>query len=156
MMRVSPAGQWSIKRLEGCKLKAYRDGGGVLTIGYGHTGAEVKAGTVWLQIQANYTFEHDLQRVEDGVNRLVKVELSQSQFDALCSFAYNVGLDEDEDTKAEGLGDSTLLRLLNTGDYIGAAKEFLKWDHDGGKVVEGLTRRRKAEHDLFLKGVQIK
>jgi len=74
---------------------------------------------------------------------------SDIQKDALVSFAYNVGLDIDVDTKAEGLGDSTLLRKLNALDYDGAADEFVKWNKDNGKVVPGLSRRRLAERQRF-------
>ncbi|EDH9820259.1 TPA_asm: lysozyme, partial [Salmonella enterica subsp. enterica serovar Typhimurium] len=79
---------------------------------------------------------------ENDVSRLVKVKLTQGQFDALVSFAYNLG--------ARTLSSSTLLRKLNSGDYAGAADEFLRWNKAGGKVLNGLTRRREAERALFL------
>ncbi|EAA7932780.1 lysozyme, partial [Salmonella enterica subsp. enterica] len=79
---------------------------------------------------------------ESDVSRLVKVRLTQGQFDALVSFAYNLG--------ARTLSTSTLLRKLNAGDYAGAADEFLCWNKAGGKVLKGLTRRREAERALFL------
>jgi lysozyme len=87
---------------------------------------------------------------EQAVNSLVKVKLTQNQFDALISFVYNVGADIDADNIAEGLGDSTLLKKLNAGDYKGAADQFLKWDKANGKVMKGLTIRRQAERALFL------
>ena len=74
---------------------------------------------------------------------------TQGQFDALVSFAYNVGLDIDDDTAAEGLGDSTLLRKHKAGDYAGAKAEFLKWVKNDGVVMKGLTRRRAAEAALY-------
>ncbi|MEG5623927.1 lysozyme, partial [Enterobacter hormaechei] len=79
---------------------------------------------------------------ESDVSRLVKVGLTQGQFDALVSFTYNLG--------ARSLSTSTLLRKLNAGDYAGAADEFLRWNKAGGKVLNGLTRRREAERALFL------
>ncbi|MFR9719078.1 lysozyme [Aeromonas diversa] len=138
---------------EDCKLTAYPDPGSQYgepwTIGRGHTGPEVKRGLVWTQQQADEAFLADLRHVERGVGALVKVPLTQGQFDALVCFAYNVGLDIDSDTQAEGLGDSTLLRKLNAGDYAGAALEFPKWNKNDGKPMRGLTRRRYAELGLF-------
>ena len=84
-----------------------------------------------------------------GVNSLIKVPATQGQFDALVSFAYNVGLDIDEDTLAEGLGDSTLLRKFNAKDYAGCAAEFPKWNKAGGVVLNGLTKRRAGERAMF-------
>lgn len=83
-----------------------------------------------------------------GVARLVKVPLTQQQADALTSFSFNEGLDEDHDGIAEGLGDSSLLRLLNTGDYVGAENQFKYWNESDHHVVTGLVRRREAE--LFI------
>lgn len=119
------------------------------TIGWGHTGSDVFEGLVWSQEIADRTFEADISRFEVGVNSLVKVPVTQGQFDALVSFAYNVGLDIDDDTKAEGLGDSTLLRKLNARDYDGAAKQFLLWVSKGTASEKGLTRRRKTEVERF-------
>lgn len=148
-MKTSGRGRALIKSFESCSLTAYKDGGGVWTIGWGHTGPEVKPGLTITQDAADGLFEDDLRSFEEGVLRLVRVPLTQGQFDALVSLAYNCGLDEDEDTKAEGLGDSTLLRKLNQGDFEGAANEFKKWNKDNGKVVAGLVRRRAAETELF-------
>lgn len=83
-----------------------------------------------------------MERFEKGVSDLVKVPLNQNQFDALVSFAFNLGLGN--------LKSSTLLKKLNASDYIGASKEFERWNRAGGKVLNGLTRRRIAERDLFL------
>jgi len=138
-----------LKSLEQCRLVAYQDGGGVWTIGWGHTGSDVTPELRILKIQANFLLQKDLDCVEEGVNRLLTREVTQNQFDAICLFAYNVGLDEDDDTKAEGLGDSTLLRLVNAGDVEAAAKEFSRWNHDNGKVVRGLTLRRLVEKLLY-------
>lgn len=151
--RTSPHGISLMHYFETCKLMAYPDPGSKngepWTIGWGHTGPEVKPGLEWTQQQADSVFVDDLRRFERDVLSLVKVPLTQGQFDALVSFAYNVGSDIDADTIPEGLGDSTLLRKLNAGDYAGAAIEFLKWNKNDGKPMRGLTRRRHAEMGLF-------
>lgn len=149
-MKLSERGREFIKSFESCKLKAYRDGGGVWTVGWGHTGPEVRPGFTLTQSQADALFDDDVARFEAGVNDLVTVPMTQGQFDALVSFSFNVGLDQDADTQAEGLGDSSLLRYLNRGNYPIAAEEFKKWVHDNGKIVAGLVRRRAAERDMFL------
>ncbi|MDX7778305.1 lysozyme [Aeromonas hydrophila] len=151
--RISVDGVAVAHYFESCKLQAYPDPGSKngepWTIGWGHTGPEVKRGLVWTQQQADDTFLVDIACFERDVTNLVKVPLTQGQFDALVLFAYNVGSDIDADTIAEGLGDSTLLRKLNAGDYEGAALEFRKWNKNDGKVMRGLTRRRAAEECLF-------
>jgi len=151
--RTSPHGISLMHYFETCKLRAYPDPGSKngepWTIGWGHTGPEVKPGLEWTQQQADSVFVDDLRRFERDVLSLVKVPLTQGQFDALVSFAYNVGSDIDADTIPEGLGDSTLLRKLNAGDYAGAAIEFLKWNKNDGKPMRGLTRRRHAEMGRF-------
>ena len=149
MRHINAAGTALIKSFEQCRLTAYRDGGGVLTIGWGHTGPDVRAGLVITQEHADSLYELDIARFEEGVESLLTVQVSDNKFAALVSIAYNVGLDIDDDTKAEGLGDSTLLKKVNAGDFAGAALEFAKWNHDNGKVVAGLTRRRAAEAKLF-------
>lgn len=123
----------------------------VPTIGYGSTGKGIHVGDVWTLQQAQNRFRTDLEGFGSGVNRLIgDTPTNQNQFDALVSFAYNVGLDEDADTKAEGLGDSTLLRKHLAGDYTGAAAEFPHWNKQAGKVLKGLTRRREAEQAIYL------
>lgn len=160
-MRISEAGLALIKHFESLRLRAYDDktgkdvpaGGvakGVLTIGWGHTGPDVYPGQIITEQKALQILEADALLRERGVSRLVRVDLSQFEFDALVSFAFNLGLDIDDDAKAEGLGDSTLLRKLNAGDRAGAAAEFPKWNKDNGLIVAGLVRRRKAEQALFL------
>ena len=161
MFRISNTGLALIKSFESLRLRAYDDadgkdvpaGGrakGVLTIGYGHTGNDVFVGQVITALQAESILAADIAAFERGVNRLVSTTITQCQFDALVSFAFNCGLDEDLDTKAEGLGDSSLLRYVNAGDFARAADEFPKWNKDGGKVLNGLVRRRAAERALFL------
>lgn len=148
-MRISEKGTALIKQFEGCSLTAYPDpgtGGEPWTIGYGWTspvdGKPVKRGMTIDQATAERLLKTGIVSYENDVSKLVKVRLTQSQFDALVSFAYNLG--------ARALSTSTLLRKLNAGDYAGAADEFLRWNKAGGKVMPGLTNRRKAERDVFL------
>lgn len=137
-----------IKEYEGLMLTAYQCPAGVWTIGRGHT-KDVKRGQRISIDQALSFLQADIAEVAAGVNSLLTAPVAQHQFDALVSFAFNVGLDIDADTKAEGLGDSTLLKLVNAGDYQGAALEFGKWIYGGGKVLDGLVARRQQERDLF-------
>lgn len=144
-MNVSPAGRHFIGLHEGLRLAAYRDAVGVWTIGYGHTAMAgppaPAAGMTITREEADAILARDLKRFEDGVSRLVAVPLAQHEFDALVSFAFNVG---------EGnLSRSTLLRKLNAGDRAGAAAEFGKWNKAGGRVLPGLTRRRAEERAMF-------
>ncbi|WP_033134607.1 lysozyme [Acinetobacter sp. MN12] len=136
-----------IASLEDTKLKAYDDGVGVWTIGIGTTvypnGVKVKKGDSCTLDQAKSYFAHDLKRFEASVNNLVKVPLSQNQFDALVSLVYNIG--------QTAFSKSTLLKKLNAKDYAGAADQFPQWNRGGGKVMKGLVRRRDAERALFLK-----
>lgn len=141
-MKVSQKGIKLIQEFEGLELKAYKDSVGVLTVGWGSTGSHVTAGMIITKEQAEQLLKKDLERFEKGVSDLVKVPLKQNQFDALCSFAFNLGL--------SNLKSSTLLKKLNASDYQGAANEILRWNRAGGKVLNGLTRRRIAERDLFL------
>ena len=145
-MQTSDKGIALIKQFEGCKLTAYQDSVGVWTIGYGWTqpvdGKPIRAGMTIKQETAERLLKTGLVSYEIDVSRLVKVGLTQGQFDALVSFTYNLG--------ARSLSTSTLMRKLNAGDYAGAADEFLRWNKAGGKVLNGLSRRREAERDLFL------
>lgn len=140
-MKISEEGLDIIKSFEGLELKTYKDSVGVLTIGWGSTGSHVKPGMVITKGQAEELLKQDVSRFEKGINDLVKVPLTQNQFDALVSFSFNLGLGN--------LKSSTLLRKLNMSDYSGAAGEFLRWNKAGGKVLNGLTRRRQAEKDMF-------
>lgn len=149
-MKTSPAGVALIQRFESLELRAYQCAAGVWTIGWGHTGPDVYRGLCITRARADELLAQDLARFERDVLQLVKVPLTQHQFDALVSFAFNVGSDIDADTIAEGLGDSTLLRKLNAGDYAGAADEFPKWNKSRGQVLAGLVRRRAAERELFM------
>lgn len=149
-MRASRHIREFIQSHEALRLTAYTCPAGIWTIGWGHTGEDVYAGLTITRETAEALFDADLAVFEAGVTRLVEVPVSQPQFDALVSFAFNCGLDEDADDIAEGLGDSTLLRKLNAGDYDGAALEFPKWRRGGGRVLPGLVRRRAEEQALFL------
>lgn len=151
-MRTSVNGIRVVQYFETCELVAYPDpatGGAPWTIGWGHTGPEVVPGLRWTQQQADEALVADLGRVEREVASLLRVPVTQGQFDALVSFAYNVGSDIDADTLAEGLGDSTLLRLVNANDMRSAAREFARWCNANGKPMRGLKRRRAAEAALF-------
>ena len=144
-MNPSDACYAMIKRFEGMRLEAYPDpatGGEPWTIGVGHTGPEVHLGLVIDERIADAYLVKDAVHAADAVNSLVRVDLTQNQFDALVSFVFNCG--------AGAFSKSTLLRKLNEGDYLGASLEILRWNRGAGKVMEGLTRRRGAEQSLFL------
>ena len=145
-MKISEAGIDLICHYEGCKLKAYPDpatGGDPWTIGYGST-RNVHPGLTISLDEAKQRLREDLEDAEKAIARLVTVPLDQSQFDALVSLVFNIG---------EGnLSKSTLLRKLNARDYFGAASEFVRWNKAAGKPLLGLTRRRAAERDHFLRG----
>lgn len=140
-MKISERGLAFIKTHEGCRLEAYQDSVGVWTIGYGHI-IGVKAGDTCTQEQAEAWLAEDVASIsEKCVNWVVKVPLTQAEFDALCSFSFNLG--------CSALRNSTLLKKLNASDYDGASAEFKKWDRAGGKQIAGLTKRRADEAELF-------
>lgn len=144
-MKTSPAGIALIQQFEGRRLEAYKCPAGIWTIGYGHTSAagapEVKPGMTITKQEANDILVRDLVKYENAVDRLVKVPLTQNQFDALVSFTFNVG---------EGaLAKSTLLKKLNAGNYDAVPAELMKWTRGGGKELPGLVRRRRAEAALW-------
>jgi lysozyme len=139
-MKTSPVGIALIERFEGLRLRAYRDGNGVWTIGYGHTSG-ASSGAFETQTQAEADLCTDLATAEGAVMRLVTVPLTQGQFDGLVSWTYNEGQGR--------LRDSTLLKLLNADNYAGAAGAFSSWEIIAGKHSEGLATRRDAEVALF-------
>jgi len=150
-MKINQRGVDLIKAHEGLRLKAYLCPANVWTIGYGHTGPDVKPGMQITAEQAEKLLLKDLAVFERDVAFLTQgLELTPNQFSALVSFAFNVGSDIDDDTIAEGLGDSTLLKKLRAGDAAGAANEFGKWVYARGKKLPGLVRRRADERNLFL------
>lgn len=133
-----------VKAHEGCKLDAYRDSAGVLTIGIGHTGPEVIEGLKWTQERADQVLTSDLLKAEAQVTKLKTRLLSDQQMAALISFVFNLG--------AGALGGSQLLVKVNACQWLDAAHEFVRWDHAGGKELRGLLIRRLEEASLFLKG----
>ena len=140
-MQYSKQGLALTEGFESCRLTAYQDVKGVWTIGWGHTGPEVVAGLVWTQDQADTALVCDTQHAVNTVNRLVTIELSQTAFDALVDFVFNVG--------SGNFAGSTMLKLINSGNLDAAAEEFSKWDHASGQVISGLLRRREAEANEF-------
>ena len=139
-MEYSLDGLHLTESFEGCRLQAYLDSVGIPTIGYGHTHG-VTMGMTCTQDQAEQWLQQDIQVAAQAVNNMVKVPLTQPEFDALVDFTFNLG--------TGSLQHSTLLRLLNGGNYAAAAAEFEKWDKAGGKVMAGLLRRRQSEAEMF-------
>lgn len=141
-----------VQEFEGCEKKrgdgrfdAYPDpgsGGDPWTIGWGTTGSDVKRGVTWTQQQCDDRFTQDLNKFAQRVAAIIgSAPTTQPQFDALVSFAYNVG--------TGNLTKSTLLKMHKAGNFAGAANEFGKWNKAAGKVMKGLTRRRAAEAALY-------
>ncbi len=152
-MQLSDHGYAIIKNFEGLRLSAYRDVADVWTIGYGstryHDGKQVKPGDQLASVvQADALFRNTLDQYQDAVNELVKVPLTQNQYDALVSFTYNLG--------TGALKESTMLTKLNEKNYAEAAAHFMAWDKitypaSGKKVIsETLVQRRREESQLFL------
>ena len=139
-MKISLEGLSLIKKFEGCKLEAYYCSGGVLTIGYGHTGG-VKETDVITQEEADKLLKGDVLKFEEYVEDNVIVELDQSQFDALVAWTFNLG--------PGNLRESTMLKKLNEADYASVPSEMKRWNKAGGKTLDGLIRRRNAEALLF-------
>jgi lysozyme len=141
-MKTGANGFKVIKEFEKCRLWAFKP---ILTdpwtIGWGHTKG-VFAGDTCTQEQADAWLLEDIKECEDGVNNHCKVTLTQNEFDALISFSYNVGV--------YALANSTLLRLLNSEDRLGASAQFARWNKSKGIPLEGLSRRRAVEARLFL------
>ena len=144
-MNTSTAGLELIKRSEGFSANVYSDIAGFRTVGYGHKlqpGESFPSGVT--VTQATDLLMADVAVAESVVSRLVKVPLTQGQFDGLVDFVFNLG--------GARLASSTLLKDLNAGKYDEAAQQLLEWDHAGGKEVEGLKARREAEFQLWLRG----
>lgn len=144
-MRMSDAGIALIKEFEGCRLTAYKCPAGIWTIGYGHTTAagspEVTPGMAITQQDAEDILRRDLVKYENGVIKLVNVELAQGQFDALVDFAYNAGVG--------ALAKSTLLKKVNAEEFDAVPNELMKWTKGGGRELPGLVRRRRAEARIW-------
>ena len=139
-MKTSQYGIDLIKHFEGCELKAYKCPAGVWTIGYGHTKG-VQPGDEWSEDHADHMLQVELEEYEGYVSKYVTAPLGQNQFDALVSWTYNLG--------GGNLSASTMLKVLNAGEYEEVPNQMLRWNKAGGKVLEGLTRRRQAEADMF-------
>lgn len=139
-MQYSSGGLALTEHFEGCELTAYQDSGGVWTNGYGNTHGVVPGSTI-TQPQAIADLQANIQNSVNDVNQLVSVQLTQGEFDALVDFDFNLG--------RGNLAKSTLLKLLNAGDFAGAATQFDHWDQCNGKVLAGLLRRRQAETTEF-------
>lgn len=138
-MNISDKGLNLIKSFEGLRLTAYRDAVGIWTIGYGHIQG-VHQGMAINGEEAEQLLRDDVAKFEHGVEDMAS-ECTQGQFDALVSFAFNLGL--------SALKTSTLLRLHKAGDYVGAEEQFMRWTKAGGRVLPGLVRRRAAEAELY-------
>lgn len=139
--RTNANGLKLIKAFEGLRLRAYQDAVGIWTIGYGTTRG-VRPGMTISEAEAESFLQQDLVRFEQAINDALKVPVNDNQFSALSCFTYNVG--------PGAFRSSTLLRLLNQRDVYGAADQFPRWNKAGGRPLAGLTRRRKAERELFL------
>jgi len=142
-MRTSPAGIEAIKRFEGCVLKTYKCAAGKDTIGYGHTGRDVVPGLIWTQKQADEALARDLSRFEVAVEGAITRPLTQGQFDAMVSLAFNIG--------TQAFAESTLVRRFNGGDTEGAGRQFIVWNKAAGKVNAALLQRRAAELWMFAR-----
>ena len=145
-MKISEKGKDFIKLWEGCRLVTYDDGGGVLTIGYGHTGKDVVPGkqiTMWEAIEL---FDKDIEFFAKGVHNLLEYHQNQNQFDALVSLAYNIGLGN--------FKISHVLTDINNGkEARQVAKGFLNWKTINGKFVKGLYDRRVSEKRIYEYGI---
>lgn len=140
---MSPEGRKVLMYFEGLRLTAYQDITGVWTVGYGHTGPDVKPGTTITVDRAYELLEQRLAKeFVPGVLAVLTRSVRQHELDAMVDLAYNVGVG--------AFQKSTLVKKFNEGDRAGAADEFLRWDKAGGKSVLGLRRRRAADRALFL------
>ena len=139
-MKISADGLEFIKEAEGLRLDAYQCSAGVWTIGFGHTKG-VKKGDTCSKEQAERWLLEDLEDVYKDIRSFVYVPLTQGQFDALCSFVFNLG--------GHALKDSTLCRLLNEKKYGEAVKQFSRWVYADGQKLAGLVKRRAGEAEMF-------
>lgn len=146
-MKLGSKGEALIKSFEELKLVVYADERGIPTGGWGHTGwyspdVPMAIGQTLVEAQAEDWFGVDTATAVNGVIRCLDVAVNQNQFDALCSFAFNLGVG--------ALAHSTLLRYVNQEMFTVAADQFPRWDYAGGHQSAGLQRRRLAERSLFL------
>jgi lysozyme len=129
------------RSFEGLRLESYQDSAGNWTIGYGHTDPEVREGQRISELEAEVLLRKDLAAAAACVHRAVRVELTQSQFDALVDFCFNAG--------RGAFLSSSLLRYVNRAEFESVVVQFGLWVHAGGEVLPGLVRRRAAEAALF-------
>ncbi|NTY85550.1 lysozyme [Serratia fonticola] len=129
-----------IPDLEGVRYEPYRDVVGVLTVCYGHTGADIMIGKRYTPAECKALLDKDLVPFARSVERSVKIPASEYQKASLISFSYNVGI--------KAFESSTLLRKLNAGDSKGACDEMRRWNKAGGKVWKGLINRREVEREI--------
>jgi lysozyme len=159
-MKFSLAGKKALGEMEGCKLEMYLDSGGAPSIGIGHlltklerTSGKIVIGTTAVDYREELTeqqcwqlLDQDLSSAESAVNQAIKVPLNQNQYDALVSFTFNVG--------NQAFAGSTLLRLLNLGQYDQVPTQLARWNKDNGQVVQGLINRRNKEIALWAEETQ--
>ena len=139
-MKISENGLELIKKFEGCETTAYQDSVGVWTIGFGHTKG-VEEGQPCSIEDAESMLADEMDEYEGYINNMVKVELQQHEFDALVAWVYNLG--------PTNLGESTMLKVLNGGQFDRVPDEMNRWTRAGGEILEGLVRRRQAESLMF-------
>ena len=139
-MKISEDGLELIKKFEGCETTAYQDSVGVWTIGFGHTKGVEEGQTCSIE-DAESMLANEMDEYEGYINNMVKVDLQQHEFDALVAWVYNLG--------PTNLGESTMLKVLNGGQFDRVPEEMNRWTRAGGKILEGLVRRRQAESLMF-------
>ena len=139
-MKISEDGLELIKKFEGCETTAYRDSVGVWTIGFGHTKGVEEGQTCSIE-DAESMLADEMDEYEGYINNMVKVDLQQHEFDSLVAWVYNLG--------PTNLGESTMLKVLNGGQFDRVPDEMNRWTRAGGKILEGLVRRRQAESLMF-------
>ena len=140
-MNISAEGLSLIKKFEGCELKAYCSDANVLTIGYGVTKGVTEDMEI-SQEEAESLLQEEMHEYEGYINDMVKVPLEQHQFDAMVSWVFNLG--------SGNLSSSTLLKKLNNSEYDEVPAQIRRWNKAGGKVLDGLIRRREAEAKMFM------
>lgn len=138
----------AIAEREGLRLEAYKDTGGTWTIGYGHTGPEIKEGLVIAEVAAKALLQRDVLFAEECVTKAVNVDLTDNQYGALVSFAYNIG--------CQAFCTSTLVKNLNKGDYAGVPEQMLRWVKVHGVTDKGLINRRNSEGGQWVKGAYVR
>lgn len=140
---INAAGVALVKEFEGCRLTSYQCPAGRWTVGYGHTGFDVKPSQTITQAEADEFLRRDLIDAAAVVTRAVKAPLNENQRAALVSLCMNIG--------GGAFSTSSLVKRCNVEAWDEAAREFPRWVHAGGRKLEGLIRRREAERQLFLR-----